>query len=40
MSSFQDYTELLEENHFFYKSFTREDVINKVEIKLGGEELA
>lgn len=34
---FQDYTELLEENHFFYKKpFTTSDVINRAEIRLGG----
>lgn len=31
-----DYTELLEENHFFYKKFTTDDVINKNEILIGG----
>lgn len=34
---FQDYTELLEENHFFYKKpFTTSDVINRAEIRVGG----
>lgn len=34
----QDYTELLEENHFFYKKpFTTSDVINRAEIRIGGE---
>ncbi|CRK86550.1 CLUMA_CG000159, isoform A [Clunio marinus] len=32
-----DYTELLEENHYFYKKFTTDDIINKIEIKSGGE---
>lgn len=36
---FQDYTELLEENHFFYKKpFTTSDVINRAEIRLGGKQ--
>lgn len=35
--SLQDYTELLEENHFFYKKpFTTSEVINKAEIRAGG----
>lgn len=33
----QDYTELLEENHYFYKKFVTDEVINKVEIQPGGE---
>lgn len=36
---FQDYSELLDENHFFYKPFTTADVINRNEIKLGGESI-
>lgn len=36
----QDYTELLEENQYFYKPFTTADVINRNEIKLGGESRA
>lgn len=34
----QDYTELLEENHYFYKEpFSTSDVINKAEIRIGGD---
>ena len=31
-----DYSELLDENHYFYKKFTTEDVFNKAEIRIGG----
>lgn len=36
---FQDYSELLEENHFFYKenSVTTNGVISQAEIKIGGQ---
>lgn len=38
--SLQDYSELLEENHFFYKKpFTTSDVINKAEIRAGGKQI-
>lgn len=33
----QDYSELLEENHYFFKPFTTVDVIDRAEIKMGGE---
>lgn len=31
-----DYSELLDENHYFYKQFTTEDVFNRAEIRIGG----